>query len=48
MFHFYWGKYDFWVFNIADSCITVAAFILIGDMIWHYKKSRNKTQETQS
>jgi len=48
MFHFYWQSWNFWVFNVADSCITVAAFILIGDMLCHYKKNRNKTQETPS
>jgi signal peptidase II len=28
----YWGNYHFWAFNVADSAITVGAFLLILDM----------------
>jgi lipoprotein signal peptidase len=29
MFDFHWGVHHFPCFNVADSCITVAAFIMI-------------------
>jgi signal peptidase II len=29
MFDFHWGVHHFPCFNVADSCITAAAFILI-------------------
>ena len=30
MFDFHWGVHHFPCFNVADACITMAAFILIG------------------
>lgn len=44
MFHFYFRTYHFYVFNIADSCISIAAGILIGDMIW---QARLKSKSSQ-
>ncbi len=47
--HFYYRGWDFWVFNIADSCISVAAVILLADMPIQWKKSRQaKHVETKS
>lgn len=28
----YWGQWHFWAFNVADSCITIGAILLIADM----------------
>lgn len=46
MFMFFWQKeeYHFHVFNVADSCITVAAFLLIYD---YYQQSRAKKLEVK-
>lgn len=30
----YWRSYHFWVFNVADSAITVGVSAMILDMIW--------------
>ena len=48
MFHFYVRSYHFYVFNVADSCITIAAFILIGDMIWQTRLKNKVPQEHKS
>jgi len=48
MFHFYFKGYHFYVFNVADSAITIAAFILIGDMIWQIRLKQKSTQEQNS
>lgn len=37
-FDFYFGKSHFPAFNVADSCISVAAGLLIIDYIRHHKK----------
>ena len=42
-FHFYWGSYSFYVFNIADVAISLGVVLLIFDVLW----PRPKT-ETQS
>lgn len=44
---YYWPGKDFPAFNIADSCITVAAFLLIGDMFWQMRQKK-KAEETPS
>lgn len=44
---FYYKQHDFPAFNIADSCITIAAFLLIGDVFWQIK-NKKKTQENHS
>lgn len=43
MFMFYWAKEEnhFHVFNIADSCITIAAAILIFDYIKNARANKN-------
>ena len=28
----YWGAWHFWAFNVADSCISLGAVLLILDM----------------
>lgn len=48
MFHFYIKSYHFYVFNVADSAITIAAFILIGDMIWQTRLKQKSSQEQNS
>jgi signal peptidase II len=48
MFHFYFRGYHFYVFNIADSCISIAAGILIGDMIWQARLKNKSSQKHQS
>jgi signal peptidase II len=29
----YWGTWHFWAFNVADSCISIGAVLLIFDML---------------
>jgi signal peptidase II len=38
-FDFYYGESHFPAFNVADSCITVAAFLLIYDVFANRKKT---------
>lgn len=42
MFMFYWKKeeHHFHVFNVADSCVTVAAFLLIYDFYLQHKAKK--------
>lgn len=40
MFDFYWGTWHFAAFNVADSAITVGAFLLIFDFIFFEKKRK--------
>ena len=50
MFMFYWKKeeHHFHVFNVADSCVTVAAFLLIYDFIQQAKtKPQTVTSEAK-
>ena len=48
MLHFYYDRWDFWVFNIADSCISVAAVLLIADIPLQWKKRHDqKTLESK-
>ncbi len=39
-FLFYWREWDFPAFNIADSCITVAAFLLCWDVILQARQKK--------
>jgi len=43
MFMFFWQKEEnhFHVFNVADSCVTIAAFLLIFDFIKNHKAKNN-------
>lgn len=45
MFMFYWKKeeHHFHVFNVADSCVTVAAFLLIYDYYLQLKAKKLQT-----
>ena len=47
MFMFYWMKEEnhFHVFNVADSCITVAAFLLIYDYLQMTKLKKLQVKE---
>lgn len=45
-FLFYYRQHDFPAFNVADSCITIAAFLLIGDMLWQLKKKKSNPEQT--
>lgn len=47
MFMFYWLKeeHHFHVFNVADSCITIAAFLLIYDFIKNHKAEKLKVKQ---
>lgn len=42
MFMFFWQKEEnhFHVFNVADSCVTIAAFLLIFDFIKNHKSKK--------
>lgn len=42
MFMFYWKKeeHHFHVFNVADSCVSIAAFILIYDFVLQYRAKK--------
>jgi len=46
MFMFYWQKEEnhFHVFNVADSCVTIAAFLLIFDFIKNHKAKNNPVE----
>lgn len=37
---FYWGNWHYPAFNVADSCITVGAFILIIDFILEKRRQK--------
>ena len=37
---FYYKEHDFPAFNVADSCITIAAFLLGWDVIWQYRQKK--------
>lgn len=37
---FYYKEHDFPAFNIADSCITIAAVLLGWDVIWQYRQKK--------
>lgn len=37
---FYWREHDFPAFNVADSCITVAAFLLGWDVLLQYRQKK--------
>jgi len=37
---FYYKEHDFPAFNVADSCITIAAFLLGWDIIWQYRQKK--------
>jgi len=45
MFMFYWKKEEnhFHVFNVADSCVTIAAFLLIYDFYLQHKAKKLQT-----
>ena len=45
-FDFFWGAHHFPVFNIADSSITIAAIILIFDLIFLNKTKENIAANT--
>ncbi len=45
-FDFYLGESHFATFNVADSCITVAAFILIYDMLIQKINERKKLKSS--
>ena len=40
---FYYGNNHFPAFNVADSSITIAAFLLIIDFVKEYQKQRGKS-----
>ena len=39
---FYYGNSHFPAFNVADSSITIAAFLLIIDFVKEYQKQKGK------
>ncbi len=47
-FLFYYKEHDFPAFNVADSCITVAAGLLIFDMLLAMKKKSTTDQSAAS
>jgi signal peptidase II len=45
-FDFFWGTHHFAAFNIADSAISIAAMILIIDLIFLSKKKEDSVSST--
>ena len=45
---FYIGDQHFPAFNIADSAITVAAFLLIWDFILEFKRAKKSTKDSSA
>lgn len=43
-FHFYWGNWSFYVFNISDSAITIGVGILLIEMILGLRKTESPSQ----
>jgi signal peptidase II len=37
-FHFHWGEWSFYIFNIADMAITLGVLLLILDLIGFGRK----------
>ena len=42
--HLYYENYSFYVFNFADTCITIGVIIYIIGMIYQYKSKGNENQ----
>ena len=42
--HFYYGNYSFYVFNFADTYITIGVIIYLIGMIYQYKNKENENQ----
>lgn len=38
-FHFHWGNFSFYVFNLADVAISVGVVLLIFDVLWPRRKT---------
>lgn len=45
-FDFFWGPHHFAAFNIADSAISIAAMILIVDLVFLSKKKEDSVTST--
>ncbi len=43
-FHFHWGTWSFYIFNISDAAITLGVGLLLVDMVWPHKKSGTQPQ----
>ncbi|VAW46343.1 Lipoprotein signal peptidase [hydrothermal vent metagenome] len=41
-FHFYWGQYSFYIFNIADVLISLGLIILLLEMVIPKKNTNDK------
>jgi len=42
-FHFHWGSWSFYIFNLADVAITFGVILLLADLIGLGRKGANKT-----
>lgn len=38
-FHFHWGDWSFYVFNISDTAITLGVVLLLLDLVWPRPKA---------
>lgn len=41
-FHFYWGSWSFYIFNLADVAITLGVILLLGDLVGLGRKRTNR------
>jgi len=41
-FHFHWGSWSFYIFNIADMAITLGVILLLVDLLGFKRKPADR------